>query len=181
MTDIDELLNQKQIEHGSFSDNARNYCQQKRVDGIPRPGYLALIEAQGSVLDVIEAGDDMIRMKRARIQSTPLLIDHWDDLAGYATLVANELRALSRKERITMNDYIDTLLEQADSGEEVVLRFPSSEEAVSFRHACYRRRKKTGCGQLVIIQMPSSKELLFKRRTLPELPNVVDVVERELE
>ena len=86
MTDIKQTLAQRNGTHGNFTSNAQLSQGLKQL--IREHRSVALSSAQLEALD-------MIAHKIARIVTgNPDVHDHWHDIAGYATLIANELRDL---------------------------------------------------------------------------------------
>lgn len=86
MTDINQTLEERQKTHGEFLSHARISMQLKLfiADEI-RKEDKDLSYVQREALD-------MICHKIARIlNGNPDTHDHWHDIAGYATLVANRL------------------------------------------------------------------------------------------
>lgn len=86
MTDISKTLEERQKTHGEFSSHARISMQLKLfiADEI-RKEDKDLTYTQREALD-------MICHKIAGIlNGNPDVHDHWHDIAGYATLVANRL------------------------------------------------------------------------------------------
>lgn len=82
MTDVNKILSERGGTHGDFSDNARITQSLKNLSRC-QPGFDCLNDVQREALDVIY-------LKIGRILSNqPDFKDHWDDIAGYATLVAN--------------------------------------------------------------------------------------------
>ncbi len=85
MTDINETLAQRQETHGDFATHAEICQSLKNSIQIPN-GWGRLQYDQREALD-------MIAHKIARIlNGNPNTHDHWHDIAGYATLVANRLK-----------------------------------------------------------------------------------------
>ena len=85
MTDINETLLQRQQTHGDFETHALISQVLKGVMQ-SRAGWNKLENDQKESLD-------MIAHKIARIlNGNPDTHDHWHDIAGYATLVANRLK-----------------------------------------------------------------------------------------
>lgn len=85
MTDINETLAQRQQTHGDFETHAF-ISQNLKVNMYLRDGWNDLSPMQKESLE-------MIAHKIARIlNGNPNTHDHWHDIAGYATLVANELK-----------------------------------------------------------------------------------------
>lgn len=79
----EEILEERGNTHGDFTDNARLSQRMKHV--ISSGQTVGLNPVQYEALD-------MICHKIARICcGDPNFKDHWDDIAGYATLVANRL------------------------------------------------------------------------------------------
>lgn len=86
VNDVQDTLNSRQKTHGNFDTQART--SQKLKDAIH-----AEMEYNEHMLlaDQLEALD-MICVKISRIlHGNPHEPDHWHDIAGYATLVANRL------------------------------------------------------------------------------------------
>lgn len=83
---VNEILEQREKTHGSFAGHAAISQQLKNVMGD------ALARNQRDLSDMQYEALDMIAHKIARIlNGNPNFRDHWDDIAGYATLVAKEL------------------------------------------------------------------------------------------
>jgi len=81
---VEEILKQRNKPHGSFDDNARITCRFQAVI-YAEEGWKRLTDVQALALQ-------MILHKVARVLSgDPNFPDHWDDIAGYATLVSNRL------------------------------------------------------------------------------------------
>ena len=84
MTDINETLAQRQQTHGDFNTHALISQELKHTIQL-QPAWNMLSSSQREALD-------MIAHKIARIlNGNPNVHDHWHDIAGYATLVANEV------------------------------------------------------------------------------------------
>jgi hypothetical protein len=82
-----DLLTERQKTHGSFGENAEISTHNK-IWWHTRKGWDALIPVQKEALD-------MISLKISRILSgQPNEVDHWDDIAGYAKLAADQIRSL---------------------------------------------------------------------------------------
>lgn len=82
LTDIDNILTERRKTHGDFAEHARITQALKSVM-TSSPGYIALTPAQREALD-------MNAHKIGRILAgNPSFKDHWDDIAGYAKLVAD--------------------------------------------------------------------------------------------
>lgn len=77
-----KILDARAKTHGIFAENAQMSQRIKE-----------LIEGGGTILsDVQKESIDMIALKLSRIATgNPNVRDHWADIAGYATLVANTL------------------------------------------------------------------------------------------
>lgn len=83
-----DLLTERQKTHGSFGENACISAYNKQF-WRSRKGWESLIPVQQEALD-------MISLKISRILSgQPNEVDHWDDIAGYAKLAANQIRTLT--------------------------------------------------------------------------------------
>jgi len=85
MTDINETLAQRQETHGSFITHA-DISQRLKAVMYEYSDFKYLESDQKEALE-------MIAHKIARIlNGNPDIHDHWHDIAGYATLVANRLK-----------------------------------------------------------------------------------------
>lgn len=81
---VKKILAQRQKTHGNFDSHAR-ISQSIKCQMFNAEGYANLNASQREALD-------MIAHKIARIlNGNPNYRDHWDGIAGYATLVAEEL------------------------------------------------------------------------------------------
>jgi hypothetical protein len=81
---IEQTLAERQLTHGDFETHA--YISQKLKAGINLGGFKDMQPDQKEALE-------MIVHKIARIlNGNPDTHDHWHDIAGYATLVANRLK-----------------------------------------------------------------------------------------
>lgn len=90
MSNLQKILTERQSQHGDFTTHAHFSQKLKRaMESSPlfKSHYPhALLSSQTEALE-------MIQHKIGRILAgDPNHIDHWDDIAGYATLVANNLR-----------------------------------------------------------------------------------------
>lgn len=80
---VENILNERQKTHGEFATHAAISQDLKRV--LVKHGGGRLSDAQAEALG-------MICHKIARIlNGNPNHKDHWDDIAGYSTLVAREI------------------------------------------------------------------------------------------
>ncbi len=85
MTDVKKILEERGKQYGSFAENA-GMSQSIKVKMQVHERYHEINLTQREALD-------MIALKLSRIVTgDPNYIDNWDDIAGYATLVADELR-----------------------------------------------------------------------------------------
>lgn len=87
---VDKILEERGERYGDFANHAQIT---QEIKGIMRSmkNWNRLSNSQAEALE-------MIAHKMARIlNGDPNYIDNWDDISGYATLVANELR----KENVT--------------------------------------------------------------------------------
>jgi hypothetical protein len=81
---ISDLLRERERTHGSFKDHADATQALKRT---------MIIYGKTKLTNTQRESLDMIVHKIGRILAgNPDYIDHWDDIAGYAQLVADELR-----------------------------------------------------------------------------------------
>lgn len=84
-TPTEALLNERGKTHGDFGEHAR-ITQDIKVIITSSPGYERLTAAMREALD-------MHAHKIGRILAgDPTFKDHWDDIAGYATLVSQRLK-----------------------------------------------------------------------------------------
>jgi hypothetical protein len=90
-TNVDEVLNDRAKDYGKFIEGAEIMQMLKRMVH----GY---IEKRGTPLafDQREAIDMMIHKLGRVINGNPDKVDHWTDIAGYATLVAERLEGNAR-------------------------------------------------------------------------------------
>ncbi len=80
-----ELLSERGKTHGDFSVHSR-ITQQIKLAMRDTPNWQGLSHSQQESLD-------MLAHKIGRVLAgNPDHLDHWDDMAGYSTLVANEIR-----------------------------------------------------------------------------------------
>lgn len=82
MTDIQQILNEREKTHGDYGSHAA-ITQALKADMHCQSSWLSLPENQRETLD-------MIAHKIGRILAgDPDFRDHWADIAGYATLSAD--------------------------------------------------------------------------------------------
>jgi hypothetical protein len=93
MSNVEEILAERQKVHGEFSTHARMAQRLKAVIlNSPNGSYLTDTQLEGL---------EMILHKVARIlNGNPNHKDHWDDIAGYATLVAREVACVQSTTQI---------------------------------------------------------------------------------
>lgn len=77
------ILKERGKTHGDFADNAK-VSQELKFIIRTNLGVSELTYVQREALD-------MICLKVSRILSNPNVKDHWDDIAGYATLASKDL------------------------------------------------------------------------------------------
>lgn len=85
MPEVKEILNERQGSHGDFTDNAAIMQALKEVirQGINWADRLTPVQREAL---------EMIAHKIGRILTgNPNVHDHWDDIAGYATLVSQRI------------------------------------------------------------------------------------------
>lgn len=92
MNNVNAILSERRNQHGPFWLHA-HFAQ----------GFKALLAADAGNYSRLNASQreslEMILHKIARILAgNPDHIDHWDDIAGYATLVADALRETESKQ-----------------------------------------------------------------------------------
>ena len=91
MTNIDDILAERGKQYGEFSSHARISQELKEVMA-STPGWAELPPDMKEALE-------MNAHKVARIlNGNPRLPDHWDDIAGYAKLVADRIRKVKAAE-----------------------------------------------------------------------------------
>lgn len=84
MTNINDILNERQKTHGDYVSVSEIYSE---IKSSLANGVHNNVDAR------FETALDMIAMKMARIVcGNPNEIQHWEDIAGYATLVMMELK-----------------------------------------------------------------------------------------
>lgn len=85
---VSSILEERQKTHGDFAHHA-----------VIAQGLKAHISNSGQQLSAVQAeGLEMILHKVARIlNGNPNHKDHWDDIAGYATLVSREIEKESKR------------------------------------------------------------------------------------
>lgn len=86
MADIHDVISARAETHGDFSDTSR--CDQRLKEDMRawKPAWHKMEPFQRTALD-------MIAQKIARILTgNPHEPDHWQDIAGYATMVHERLR-----------------------------------------------------------------------------------------
>jgi hypothetical protein len=82
-----EILDERKTTHGDFTDNAEIAQRMKRV---VRDGVM-----WNECTPVQKEAIDMILHKIARaVSGNPNHNDHWDDIAGYATLVSDRIEVV---------------------------------------------------------------------------------------
>ncbi len=83
---IEDTLKERQRTHGDFRDHAE-YTQQIKLVMHYSPQW-----RDCTLSYTAREALDMIAHKMGRILSgDPMVVDHWHDIAGYATLVEKEL------------------------------------------------------------------------------------------
>jgi hypothetical protein len=88
MTNTEQLLNQRGTTHGSFELNAE---VSQRIKGL-----YDHYDPQRNLCDVHREALDVIALKLSRILSGQASFkDHWDDIAGYATLASRACAPLA--------------------------------------------------------------------------------------
>ncbi len=83
MADIDKILAERGKTHGDFSNQAE--CAQDL-----KKAFYAWAQHNTKLAPYMREAVDMILHKLARAATgDPFVQDHWDDIAGYATLVSD--------------------------------------------------------------------------------------------
>lgn len=96
---VGQILADREGQYGNFAAQAEITFQLKQVIA----SHLNLRQ-KALTFDQLYALE-MICAKVARvINGNPNYLDNWDDIAGYATLVANRLRSQQEKPRPTLDD-----------------------------------------------------------------------------
>lgn len=90
MADIENTLAERQKTHGDFADHA-NITQRLKLLLHQHRTWATLTSSMQEALD-------MIAHKIGRVLAgNPNHVDHWHDIAGYATLVERQLEKASSK------------------------------------------------------------------------------------
>ena len=98
MSRVNDILKERQSTHGCFATGAE-IMQRLKFTARNTPSY------QDKLSDSQREAVDMILHKVGRIlNGNPNEPDHWNDIAGYATLVADELEAPSTTIRVNGMD-----------------------------------------------------------------------------
>lgn len=81
MAEVNEILTEREKTHGIYKNHA-DIAQRLKFTMRKTPGWQVLTDSQAEALE-------MIAHKIARIlNGNPNINDHWDDIAGYATLAS---------------------------------------------------------------------------------------------
>jgi hypothetical protein len=88
---VDAILNNRAKQYGKFIEGAEIMQMTKRL-------VHNYVEQRGTSLafDQLEAIDMIIHKLGRIINGNPDKVDHWDDIAGYATLVSDRLKGNTR-------------------------------------------------------------------------------------
>ena len=88
---VDAILNNRAKQYGKFIEGAEIMQMTKRL-------IHNYVEQRGTSLafDQLEAIDMIIHKLGRIVNGNPDKVDHWDDIAGYATLVADRLKGKAR-------------------------------------------------------------------------------------
>ena len=90
-TDVDEVLDSRAKDYGKFIENAEIIQMVKRLV------HNYIVERETPLaFDQREALDMIIHKMGRIINGNPDKVDHWTDIAGYATLVADRLEGNAR-------------------------------------------------------------------------------------
>lgn len=94
MSEIDAILDERGKRYGKFEDHARITMELKgAIRGHPQGHFYAFDRLADDQKEAL----DMIAHKIGRIlNGDPNYADSWDDIAGYAKLVGDRLRGVSR-------------------------------------------------------------------------------------
>lgn len=96
MTSADDIISEREKTHGDFSDFA---CVAQSFKDIlhNHPNWASLTFVQ-------KEGAEMVSNKLARILAgDPNFLDHWDDIGGYARLVAQRLLPMANPAVVNPN------------------------------------------------------------------------------
>lgn len=92
MSEVKEILNERAKTHGDFKEVAETYNNL-------RTSMFRSLNNERYYSNCQKLALDMICQKLARIKCGDAnFIDHWQDIAGYATLVVRELEAQSKEQ-----------------------------------------------------------------------------------
>ena len=83
---LEAILKERGSRYGSYKDNAELAQGLKELMHFWTKGKCTVSDAQMEALDLIATKISRI------VTGDPSYVDNWDDIAGYATLVANLLR-----------------------------------------------------------------------------------------
>ena len=88
---VDAILNNRAKQYGKFIEGAEIMQMTKRL-------IHNYVEQRGTSLafDQLEAIDMIIHKLGRIVNGNPDKVDHWDDIAGYATLVSDRLKGKAR-------------------------------------------------------------------------------------
>lgn len=88
---VDAILNNRAKQYGKFIEGAEIMQMTKRL-------IHNYVEQRGTSLafDQLEAIDMIVHKLGRIVNGNPDKVDHWDDIAGYATLVADRLKGKAR-------------------------------------------------------------------------------------
>lgn len=88
---VDAILNNRAKQYGKFIDGAEIMQMTKRL-------IHNYVEQRGTSLafDQLEAIDMIIHKLGRIVNGNPDKVDHWNDIAGYATLVSDRLKGKAR-------------------------------------------------------------------------------------
>jgi len=93
MPEIDEILEERGARYGAFTSHAMITQSLKAQVIFDLRARLSRDKVDKSTAAAIVEGMEMIMHKIGRIANgDPLYLDSWDDIAGYATLVAKAIK-----------------------------------------------------------------------------------------
>lgn len=102
MEDIETILNERGKTHGDYSVHAST-TQDLKEAMQRRQGWHRLSSSQRETLE-------MIALKIGRILAgDPNYKDHWDDIAGYSTLISKQLTPHPRPEKQPASTTVETV------------------------------------------------------------------------
>jgi hypothetical protein len=104
MTVVANILNERSNTHGAFKDNANLTLEMEYLCSQAKNYH--------KLTDVQTMGMRMILHKLSRaLSGNHNEADHWDDIAGYATLVSEDIKS---EERSSIQEFAREIIESVD-------------------------------------------------------------------